>query len=89
MAQSEEDTFMEDVQGSQAGEPEAEVELEKKLFLVWPFWAPSISSNSTAKAGLTYLVAQLPGSSDTGASFEFRDENHTLGNALRFIIMRK
>lgn len=36
MAQNEEDTFMEDADGSQAGETEAgeEVELEKKLFLV-------------------------------------------------------
>ncbi|CAN8096825.1 unnamed protein product [Discula destructiva] len=64
MAQNGEDTVMEDVQGSQAGESEGEeVELEKKLFL-------------------------LPGSSDTAASFEFRDENHTLGNALRYIIMK-
>lgn len=36
MAQNEDDTFMEDVPGSQAGESEAgeEAELEKKLFLV-------------------------------------------------------
>jgi len=32
---------------------------------------------------------QLPGSSDTAASFEFTDEDHTLGNALRYIIMKK
>jgi DNA-directed RNA polymerase I and III subunit RPAC2 len=30
----------------------------------------------------------LPGSSETAASFEFEDEDHTLGNALRYIIMR-
>ncbi|KAJ4423960.1 RNA polymerase subunit AC19 [Gnomoniopsis sp. IMI 355080] len=30
----------------------------------------------------------LPGSTATAASFEFRDENHTLGNALRYIIMK-
>ncbi|PSR94638.1 DNA-directed RNA polymerase I and III 14 KDA polypeptide [Coniella lustricola] len=30
----------------------------------------------------------LPGSTPTAASFEFRDESHTLGNALRYIIMK-
>ncbi|KFY20144.1 hypothetical protein V493_07739 [Pseudogymnoascus sp. VKM F-4281 (FW-2241)] len=33
-------------------------------------------------------VRVLPGSSDTAASFEFTDEDHTLGNALRYIIMK-
>lgn len=32
---------------------------------------------------------QLPGSTDTAASFEFEKEDHTLGNALRWIIMKK
>lgn len=32
---------------------------------------------------------QLPGSTDTAASFEFTREDHTLGNALRWIIMKK
>lgn len=32
---------------------------------------------------------QLPGSSATAASFEFEKEGHTLGNALRYIIMKK
>ncbi|KAI9646705.1 RNA polymerase subunit AC19 [Ciborinia camelliae] len=31
----------------------------------------------------------LPGSTDTAASFEFKKEDHTLGNALRYIIMKK
>lgn len=30
----------------------------------------------------------LPGASDTAASFEFQKEDHTLGNALRYIIMK-
>ncbi|KAG9972608.1 hypothetical protein KCU78_g23328, partial [Aureobasidium melanogenum] len=30
----------------------------------------------------------LPGSTDTAASFEFTKEDHTLGNALRYIIMK-
>lgn len=35
------------------------------------------------------MCVQLPGSSDTAASFEFKKEDHTLGNALRYIIMKK
>ncbi|RDA95740.1 hypothetical protein CP533_5079 [Ophiocordyceps camponoti-saundersi (nom. inval.)] len=31
---------------------------------------------------------RLPGSTDTGASFEFLNEDHTLGNALRYMIMK-
>lgn len=34
-------------------------------------------------------VRILPGSSETAASFEFTGEDHTLGNALRYIIMKK
>ncbi|KXH50974.1 hypothetical protein CSIM01_11654 [Colletotrichum simmondsii] len=34
-------------------------------------------------------VKILPGSTDTAASFEFIDEGHTLGNALRYVIMKK
>ncbi|KAL6809253.1 DNA-directed RNA polymerase [Trichoderma sp. SZMC 28013] len=34
-------------------------------------------------------VRILPGSTDTAASFEFTDEGHTLGNALRYVIMKK
>lgn len=30
----------------------------------------------------------LPGSSDTAASFAFEREDHTLGNALRYMIMK-
>ncbi|KAF5021413.1 hypothetical protein F66182_6538 [Fusarium sp. NRRL 66182] len=33
-------------------------------------------------------VRILPGSTDTAASFEFTDEGHTLGNALRYIVMK-
>ena len=41
----------------------------------------------SARSDVTYV--QLPGSTPTAASFEFRDEGHTLGNALRYIIMKK
>ncbi|RMJ24615.1 hypothetical protein PHISP_04534 [Aspergillus sp. HF37] len=33
-------------------------------------------------------VIVLPGSTDTAASFQFDNEGHTLGNALRFAIMK-
>ncbi|KAK5663951.1 hypothetical protein OQA88_163 [Cercophora sp. LCS_1] len=33
-------------------------------------------------------VRTLPGSTDTAASFEFLEEGHTLGNALRYVIMK-
>lgn len=33
-------------------------------------------------------VKLLPGSTPTAASFEFHDEGHTLGNALRYVIMK-
>ncbi|KAK3313855.1 DNA-directed RNA polymerase [Apodospora peruviana] len=33
-------------------------------------------------------VKLLPGSTPTAASFEFLEEGHTLGNALRYIIMK-
>ncbi|KAL8739292.1 MAG: hypothetical protein Q9181_000022 [Wetmoreana brouardii] len=34
-------------------------------------------------------IRVLPGASDTAASFQFDREDHTLGNALRFMIMKK
>ena len=34
-------------------------------------------------------VQQLAGATDTAASFELEGEGHTLGNALRYIIMKK
>ncbi|KAL8821306.1 MAG: hypothetical protein Q9223_000627 [Gallowayella weberi] len=34
-------------------------------------------------------IRVLPGASDTAASFQFDQEDHTLGNALRYMIMKK
>lgn len=34
-------------------------------------------------------MTQLPGATDNAASFQFDGEDHTLGNALRFMIMKK
>ncbi|KAF2262043.1 DNA-directed RNA polymerase I and III polypeptide [Lojkania enalia] len=33
-------------------------------------------------------IRVLPGATDTAASFQFEKEDHTLGNALRYIIMK-
>ncbi|KAI4268636.1 MAG: hypothetical protein L6R38_007780 [Xanthoria sp. 2 TBL-2021] len=33
-------------------------------------------------------MTKLPGANDTAASFQFDQEDHTLGNALRFMIMK-
>ncbi|KAJ5358408.1 DNA-directed RNA polymerase I and III subunit [Penicillium cataractarum] len=33
-------------------------------------------------------IVVLPGSSDTAASFQFEGEGHTMGNALRYAIMK-
>ncbi|KAF2143020.1 uncharacterized protein K452DRAFT_350678 [Aplosporella prunicola CBS 121167] len=33
-------------------------------------------------------IRVLPGSENTAASFEFENEDHTLGNALRYVIMK-
>lgn len=37
--------------------------------------------------GLIY--SKLPGATDYAASFAFEKEDHTLGNALRYMIMKK
>ena len=34
-------------------------------------------------------VTQLAGATESAASFQFDGEDHTLGNALRYIIMKK
>jgi DNA-directed RNA polymerase I and III subunit RPAC2 len=33
--------------------------------------------------------SQLPGSTDTAASFALEKEDHTLGNSLRYLITKK
>lgn len=38
---------------------------------------------------LLIWLSQLPGSTETAASFQFDNEGHTFGNALRFAIMKK
>ncbi|KAK8221274.1 DNA-directed RNA polymerase I and III polypeptide [Phyllosticta capitalensis] len=40
------------------------------------------------EAEQTQRIRTLPGAEDTAASFEFENEDHTLGNALRYIIMK-
>ncbi|MCJ1247200.1 RNA polymerase subunit AC19 [Trapelia coarctata] len=54
--------------------------------------APAEGEPAT-QAPETYELGQqklrvLPGASETAASFEFEGEDHTLGNALRYLIMK-
>ncbi|KAF2679623.1 RBP11-like subunits of RNA polymerase [Lentithecium fluviatile CBS 122367] len=39
-------------------------------------------------SNITNRVTRLSGSTDTAASFQIEKEDHTLGNALRYIIMK-
>lgn len=83
---------MDDVEGSQTGETEAaeDFEEETKVFLVsWTNFNSWPSYRSLPRSDWLTQRLQLPGSTPTAASFEFRDEGHTLGNALRYIIMKK
>lgn len=49
-----------------------------------------IAKGSVSKDRLSnHDSGQLPGATDTAASFQFEGEGHTLGNALRFAIMKK
>ncbi|CZR60048.1 probable DNA-directed RNA polymerase I/III chain AC19 [Phialocephala subalpina] len=56
--------------------------------------APEAEDVSMSEAPMEEITIQeqririLPGSSETAASFEFKNEDHTLGNALRYIIMK-
>ncbi|KAK0100061.1 RNA polymerase subunit AC19 [Cadophora gregata f. sp. sojae] len=56
--------------------------------------APAAAGEETAQEDTVSVFDEeqririLPGSSDTAASFEFKKEDHTLGNALRYIIMK-
>ncbi|KAM3081032.1 RNA polymerase subunit AC19 [Clarireedia jacksonii] len=44
--------------------------------------------NPTALTFQEQRIRMLPGSTENAASFEFKQEDHTLGNALRYIIMK-
>ena len=56
---------------------EQRVRIVREVSYILPVWQSSLTD------------FQLPGSTDTAASFEFKKEDHTLGNALRYIIMKK
>lgn len=53
---------------------------KQRLRLVW---------NTRRHSEFRLIGVQLPGSTDTAASFAFDHEDHTLGNALRYMIMKK
>ena len=55
---------------------------KQRLRLVWELRA-------SKKIASSLTSAQLPGSTETAASFELEKEDHTLGNALRYMITKK
>jgi DNA-directed RNA polymerase I and III subunit RPAC2 len=65
-------------------EPENDIELdEQRIRIVSSIWPADFIYS------MLIINFQLPGASETAASFEFQKEDHTLGNALRYIIMKK
>jgi len=52
-------------------------------------WAAEIRDFFILFRWLTKLFLQLPGAEPGCASFEILDEDHTLGNSLRYMIMKK
>jgi hypothetical protein len=67
-----------------AAQPMLEVAADDRIRVV------SLDETRPHQGGLADVVTvQLPGSSDTAASFQLEGEDHTLGNALRYIIMKK
>jgi DNA-directed RNA polymerase I and III subunit RPAC2 len=80
-----ENVSMADAPPAPADVPESEydIEIDEQRIRI-------VSSNPSRYSEI-YInsMFQLPGASDTAASFEFKKEDHTLGNALRYIIMKK
>lgn len=69
---------------AQEGDYEEEEEEPQRVRLVCSCGHQAVRSHTFEANG-----RQLAGSTATAASFEFADEGHTLGNALRYIIMKK
>ncbi|KAH1574495.1 RNA polymerase subunit AC19 [Aspergillus fumigatus] len=75
--QSMMDTTPQELEQQQDYEQE-EFELEEKRIVVHELSPTDRSLN----------LLQLPGATETAASFQFEGEGHTLGNALRYAIMK-
>ncbi|KAL5696404.1 hypothetical protein EMGR_004940 [Emarellia grisea] len=71
------DTAPQELEQQQDYEQE-EFELEEKRIVVHELSPTDRSLN----------LLQLPGATETAASFQFEGEGHTLGNALRYAIMK-
>ncbi|QIW98609.1 hypothetical protein AMS68_004127 [Peltaster fructicola] len=50
--------------------------------------SPGADDEGSIEHGLKQRLRLLPGSTDTAASFAFEREDHTLGNALRYVITK-
>ncbi|KAG6014569.1 hypothetical protein E4U43_006410 [Claviceps pusilla] len=84
-APASQDTSMQDEPPSAQPAPAEDSEMEDRF-------APKIVAEEEDGEEEEVVEAQrikiLPGSTDTAATFEFTDEGHTLGNALRYIVMK-
>lgn len=58
---------------------------EKRIVVVR---IPANKTQPSANETRLTIFHQLPGSSETAASFQFEGEGHTMGNALRYAIMK-
>ena len=78
-------------QEQQFQQPEVEADElemeEKRIVIVRPSQVPVFIYLKRMHCWLGFT--QLPGATETAASFQFEGEGHTLGNALRFSIMKK
>ncbi|KAG5982089.1 hypothetical protein E4U55_002303 [Claviceps digitariae] len=75
-APASEDISMQDEPPSAQPPTDEDVEMEERV--------PGIATEEEEEEEIeAQRVKILPGSTDTAASFEFTDEGHTLGNALR------
>ncbi|ETS79944.1 hypothetical protein PFICI_07473 [Pestalotiopsis fici W106-1] len=80
-AEVSEDTSMEDAPPSAQQAQETGDEMQEDPF-------EEEDGRAEEEEEVVQRVRILPGSSATAASFEFLEEGHTLGNALRYIIMK-
>lgn len=76
--------------------------LEERQIVVVRIWTTDIRIDATInlwiyrkkekkkrKSSSDHYSPQLPGATETAASFQFEGEGHTMGNALRYAIMKK
>jgi len=84
----DQDQSMVDVDAQQENGEVIEVG-ENRITIVCNIPSPRSQNNHKKRGVPDRLVIKLSGAIDTAASFQFKEEGHTLGNALRYVIMKK